>query len=587
MADLLPLIKININTKKGKFLAFPFLCLLFISCSTKTYNNAAIFDPSKVVKIQTQIIEKDPETFINSYKSDSFPTGSFYIFEKKYLQSLVSYNIVDFLKVDDLLLLLLNNALISNYKDCTMLQLDNVYSSKISFDKGIVALKRKDESVDTYSLPYCAKITYKDVNLPYNFIVLYPYYVVYYDDSFYVCEISTGKVYFTAEITNKIRYLFSTFNYLTIIDKKNNIIFFDINARKYVNTITIKGCINDVKAIGNKLYFITNNKKFNILNIEYKDNRFELKEDFELDISNYRICHLASSTPAAMCDNKLVIKNGIIDLGSANLPLIPKFDLLEDNILLYQVSDKLYMVYIDKERYAETVIFNVAPLFACVKNNLLYFKDFDGLTKAFNMDSGELTHYDNIVEDCDKKIPIIDGSFVYNGKSFKFADIVKSDKNSRLYKRIIDNNTYFFKLEIEKKLINDIGSASSKAYIIKFIKDWLLAWQNKNFNEYIKFYNEDFRNKKHNYKMWIEDKKEKFSFYRNINIEIGPIKIENIRPDLYKVTFTQRFESANYSDFGLKTLILLGYTDKYRIISESWRQLKKPSLPVEERRIIY
>jgi len=107
----------------------------------------------------------------------------------------------------------------------------------------------------------------------------------------------------------------------------------------------------------------------------------------------------------------------------------------------------------------------------------------------------------------------------------------------------------------------------------KFINDWKVAWESEDISRYSNFYGRSFRASGMDYNEWMKDKEEKFVRYEDIDIEVSDINLVDVGPKEITVQFKQRFRGDNYSDYGVKTLILSGCPGDFSIVSENWRAL--------------
>ncbi|MES9875497.1 MAG: L,D-transpeptidase family protein [Candidatus Sedimenticola sp. PURPLELP] len=109
-----------------------------------------------------------------------------------------------------------------------------------------------------------------------------------------------------------------------------------------------------------------------------------------------------------------------------------------------------------------------------------------------------------------------------------------------------------------------------------FVKQWLSAWKGADLNRYLELYGDGFKdNRGRDLAQWGEYKKRLFSERPNQKIEIDNIQVRPIKGDRYQVSFRQRYQSSNHSDYGIKTLMLDGCPGKFKIVSERWRAVRE------------
>jgi len=107
-----------------------------------------------------------------------------------------------------------------------------------------------------------------------------------------------------------------------------------------------------------------------------------------------------------------------------------------------------------------------------------------------------------------------------------------------------------------------------------FVEGWLSAWQATNLESYLAFYSEKFSGPKgRDINAWRAYKERLFAQRPDQKIEIGEIHIKRLQGDKYRVRFKQRYQSKAFSDFGTKTLLLVGCPGEFKIAAESWRAI--------------
>lgn len=110
---------------------------------------------------------------------------------------------------------------------------------------------------------------------------------------------------------------------------------------------------------------------------------------------------------------------------------------------------------------------------------------------------------------------------------------------------------------------------SKKSLVYDFINGWREAWQSKNMNEYINYYDEDFKSmgyKKSGWKKYKEGLASKYDYIK-VRFDQPFILIHN---DQLIIKALQRYESNAHTDFGIKTIHALKTNGQYKIIGESW-----------------
>lgn len=129
------------------------------------------------------------------------------------------------------------------------------------------------------------------------------------------------------------------------------------------------------------------------------------------------------------------------------------------------------------------------------------------------------------------------------------------------------------------KIVNeDFSPIEPQVYIKdivnKFVKEWIAAWESKDIEKYITFYDTSFKAGEMNLNEWYNYKKRIFEKARRIDISATNLNIVSPEKFIWKVTFIQRYKSKSYSDIGRKILILKGKPNSFKIIEEKWERIK-------------
>ncbi len=113
------------------------------------------------------------------------------------------------------------------------------------------------------------------------------------------------------------------------------------------------------------------------------------------------------------------------------------------------------------------------------------------------------------------------------------------------------------------------------------IYSWQEAWQSKDINRYKLFYSKKFKSDGFEFQGWMNKKEKIFAMPGTISIELFDLEI-NTQNDQIIATFIQRYKSATLSDDGEKKIVLIQSDDMYKIISEKFVPLEKPTPSDEE-----
>ena len=119
-----------------------------------------------------------------------------------------------------------------------------------------------------------------------------------------------------------------------------------------------------------------------------------------------------------------------------------------------------------------------------------------------------------------------------------------------------------FQREQEVALIKDI------------IFTWQKAWQEKNLQEYLAIYSDDFYSSGLNKDGWKRHKSQLNSRYNKIEVAISNLQIKLLSSERAIVNFNQEYRSENYHDIGKKTIQLVKRGKKWRIKKETWVPLR-------------
>jgi murein L,D-transpeptidase YafK len=119
--------------------------------------------------------------------------------------------------------------------------------------------------------------------------------------------------------------------------------------------------------------------------------------------------------------------------------------------------------------------------------------------------------------------------------------------------------------------LNEKTHAALKNEVKKSLDNWLLAWKNKDIENYMTFYHPtEFMDPKGDYKRYKAYKKAVFAMPGKYNIELGNIAILQSR-DYAIVTFTQKYQSPIINDTGRKILYLKqDGSYNWKIVNEVW-----------------
>ncbi len=108
--------------------------------------------------------------------------------------------------------------------------------------------------------------------------------------------------------------------------------------------------------------------------------------------------------------------------------------------------------------------------------------------------------------------------------------------------------------------------------ILKFIEKWRQAWQNKQLDDYIDCYAENFQQDGKNLQAWRKHKENLNRRYKTIRVTLDEIKID-LHQKRANVLFYQAYRSDRYFADGNKLLVLTHTDEKgWKILKEIWLQ---------------
>jgi lipopolysaccharide export system protein LptA len=123
----------------------------------------------------------------------------------------------------------------------------------------------------------------------------------------------------------------------------------------------------------------------------------------------------------------------------------------------------------------------------------------------------------------------------------------------------------------EKVSVKGVGNAE-KETIQKFISNWKYYWENKELENYMGCYSREFTSKGMNWHQWKTYKKRLNNRYHQISLSFNELRIV-LEYNQTIVSFEQHYQADNYSDYGMKSLILKMENGDWKIFAEQWDPL--------------
>jgi len=104
------------------------------------------------------------------------------------------------------------------------------------------------------------------------------------------------------------------------------------------------------------------------------------------------------------------------------------------------------------------------------------------------------------------------------------------------------------------------------------LKNWLRSWETKNLNAYINHYSASFTSKNMNRDQWLRHKQKISDENKLIKVTVLNPRIK-ILHNTATITFTQKYISDTYTDYGIKKLLLKNENGQWKIVQEDWEPI--------------
>jgi tetratricopeptide (TPR) repeat protein len=142
-------------------------------------------------------------------------------------------------------------------------------------------------------------------------------------------------------------------------------------------------------------------------------------------------------------------------------------------------------------------------------------------------------------------------------KLFNFQPI---NKNIVLTEDSEQKSQSFNEIKNIEKIINE------KIFVM--IDNWKNAWMSQNFDQYIEYYSDNFKNNKGmDLEKWKQFRKPRVINKPSINLKLENIEISK-NNNLYSVSFTQIYQSGDIDSTTKKTLLIELIDDQLKIVNE-------------------
>ena len=154
--------------------------------------------------------------------------------------------------------------------------------------------------------------------------------------------------------------------------------------------------------------------------------------------------------------------------------------------------------------------------------------------------------------------------------------LVLQSKNINLSQRSVELSLLNEKSSEGKTVLGKIGSDipttivdNPAEAIERLLFDWANAWESKNFEDYISYYGETFRNKRFtSLGKWSNYRKPRVSRRGSIKLTISKIDIKVVSSKRATAVFNQRYQSGQTRLFTRKQMRLIKIEDEWKIIFE-------------------
>lgn len=108
--------------------------------------------------------------------------------------------------------------------------------------------------------------------------------------------------------------------------------------------------------------------------------------------------------------------------------------------------------------------------------------------------------------------------------------------------------------------------------LLTLLNTWKQSWQDKNIDNYISYYHDQFKALHMNKNQWKKYKARLNKQYEKITVNISNAVILKHKSEVI-VRFLQSYRSDDHSDFGEKSLYLKSINGAYKIIGEEWKAI--------------
>ena len=113
-----------------------------------------------------------------------------------------------------------------------------------------------------------------------------------------------------------------------------------------------------------------------------------------------------------------------------------------------------------------------------------------------------------------------------------------------------------------------VNAANENTRLIEKVRNWALAWSSKDFDNYLKSYAVDYRDKFNSHEQWVKHRQKRILRPGEINVAVSDFKVSQRGANRASVNFTQAFSSPSYSDRVIKRLDFERIDSQWKIATE-------------------
>ena len=218
-------------------------------------------------------------------------------------------------------------------------------------------------------------------------------------------------------------------------------------------------------------------------------------------------------------------------------------DLIKDHPDLPEPRNNLAMIYLAKGDYDRASQLLVEALYTSPS----YATAYDNLSQIYKGIASEA--YRRAVSESSEP-----AKYTHN---IQLTALTKLDS--------VDDEPVTNKIPDDQTLIN---FANQETLLLERIKDWAMAWSNKNFADYTEFYTAGYRADFETHDQWIEYRRKRIARPGEIKVEISNIQIKWRSENKAIIDFRQSYDSVRYSDRVMKRLAFSRIGSQWKITEE-------------------